>query len=279
MKYCKIFETHADYQAYKNSQDFILPNVSHCIDQNDVHYQKEDVMKLSLIASKSYIANNPTFIVQSNYKWAYQAGLTLMGMIRTHEFYQTSDDGILNYALNYYHGLIDANGIYKIPIYDMRVNKTDYSLDDIQPGYNLFYLHEIDNNTNYKTYYNNAIEFLKSQLNDQPRLNAGTVHPYYHKASYPHQAWLDGIFMCEPFRVLYAKTKLSGSQQTAEFDDVVDQILEVSTLTYDSIKKVYRHAFAEQGSNVGWIDPDTNGQSYFAWGRALGWYLMGIVEV
>lgn len=38
MIYLKYFETHSDYQTYINGSDKILPNVSYCEDNNDVHY-------------------------------------------------------------------------------------------------------------------------------------------------------------------------------------------------------------------------------------------------
>ena len=37
-KYLKLFETHTEYETYINGQDAILPNVSYCEDNNDVHY-------------------------------------------------------------------------------------------------------------------------------------------------------------------------------------------------------------------------------------------------
>lgn len=40
MKYLKKFETHAEYEAYKNSQDYLTPNVSYCVDLNEVHFEK-----------------------------------------------------------------------------------------------------------------------------------------------------------------------------------------------------------------------------------------------
>ena len=40
MKYVKLFEQHADYEAYKNGGDYITPNVSYCVDNNEVHYEK-----------------------------------------------------------------------------------------------------------------------------------------------------------------------------------------------------------------------------------------------
>lgn len=38
MKYLKLFNTHAEYVAFTGTSDFILPNVSHCINENEVHY-------------------------------------------------------------------------------------------------------------------------------------------------------------------------------------------------------------------------------------------------
>lgn len=37
-KYLKLFDTHNEYETFKQTEDFILPNVSHCITENHVHY-------------------------------------------------------------------------------------------------------------------------------------------------------------------------------------------------------------------------------------------------
>ena len=37
-KYIKLFNSHSEYTAFTQTEDFIKPNVSHCIQQNDVHY-------------------------------------------------------------------------------------------------------------------------------------------------------------------------------------------------------------------------------------------------
>ena len=37
-KYLKLFNEHTEYEAFKQTEDFILPNVSHCITENHVHY-------------------------------------------------------------------------------------------------------------------------------------------------------------------------------------------------------------------------------------------------
>lgn len=40
MKYLKLFETDAEYQTFKQTDEFIKPNVSHCVQENEVHYNK-----------------------------------------------------------------------------------------------------------------------------------------------------------------------------------------------------------------------------------------------
>ena len=37
-KYLKLFETHAEYEAYSGGGEMLLPNVSYCKDNNEVHY-------------------------------------------------------------------------------------------------------------------------------------------------------------------------------------------------------------------------------------------------
>ena len=38
MKFFKLFQSHSDYNTYINSQDKILPNVSYCENENEVHF-------------------------------------------------------------------------------------------------------------------------------------------------------------------------------------------------------------------------------------------------
>ena len=60
------------------------------------------------------------------------------------------------------------------------------------------------------------------QLETHPRTKEGG---YWHKKIYPHQMWLDGIFMASPFMAEYAKM----FEQPQWFDEAVRQI----TLIYD----------------------------------------------
>ena len=42
MKYIKKFDRHADYEAYINGGGAVLPNVSYCVDRNEVHFNPYD---------------------------------------------------------------------------------------------------------------------------------------------------------------------------------------------------------------------------------------------
>ena len=40
MKYIKKFETHSGYETYKEGRNYLTPNVSYCVDLDEVHFQK-----------------------------------------------------------------------------------------------------------------------------------------------------------------------------------------------------------------------------------------------
>ena len=40
-KYVKSFNTHSEYETYVDSQDYIRPNISYCIQEDEVHFGKE----------------------------------------------------------------------------------------------------------------------------------------------------------------------------------------------------------------------------------------------
>ena len=38
MEYLRLFENHTEYEAFANGGNMLRPNVSHCVTENDVHY-------------------------------------------------------------------------------------------------------------------------------------------------------------------------------------------------------------------------------------------------
>jgi unsaturated rhamnogalacturonyl hydrolase len=191
-------------------------------------------------------------------KWNYEQGLMLEALCRVWE--QSNDNEYLNYIkknLNYY---IEDDG--RIKTYKLN----DLNLDNISPGRVLLNLYSLTNNEKYKK----AADSLKEQLRKQPRTSEGG---FWHKKIYPNQMWLDGLFMAEPFYSEY--TSLYGDKKS--FNDIANQFLLIDKHCRDKKTGLYYHGWDESKSQK-WADPIT-GTSPSLWGRAMGWYLMALVDV
>ena len=192
-------------------------------------------------------------------KWNYTTGLELLSFLSVYQ--QTADTAILGYVERWYDAVISPDGEilggYK---------KEKYNLDHVCPGRTLLHLYQYAPKKQYAA----AIGTLRSQLDGQPRTEAGA---FWHKSVYPSQVWLDGLYMAEPFLATYA----SQTGQDSLFTTVARQFLVAAEKTYDPATGLYRHAWDESRSMF-WADPVT-GQSAHCWGRALGWYAMALVDV
>ena len=200
---------------------------------------------------------------QGRLKWNYTTGLELKA------FLDCSDEKGLQHTLAYvedwYDALIDSTGAigggYK---------ESNYSLDHICPGWALLQLVRISP----KDKYFKAIEQLHRQLLDQPRNAEGG---FWHKQIYPDQMWLDGLYMAMPFYAEYTRDYVADSLRSAHYEDIVHQFSLAYERCYDPANGLLRHAW-DASHRMFWCDPQT-GQSAHAWGRALGWYTMALVEV
>ena len=55
-KYIKKFDTHSDYEDFIETEDFIRPNVSYCVDNKDVHYNSTQTLFALEIESGRFIS-------------------------------------------------------------------------------------------------------------------------------------------------------------------------------------------------------------------------------
>jgi unsaturated rhamnogalacturonyl hydrolase len=85
--------------------------------------------------------------------------------------------------------------------------------------------------------------------------------------------WLDGIYMAGPFYAQFAST----FDDLAAFDDVAHQIILIEKHTRDPKTGLLYHGW-DESKKQGWANPET-GQSPHFWGRAIGWYVMAIVDI
>ena len=136
----------------------------------------------------------------------------------------------------------------------------------IKPGTVLIQLYDKTGKEKYKK----AIMTLRAQMKDHPRTSEGG---FWHKKRYPHQMWMDGLYMGSPFLAQYA----NRFDEPALFDDVANQIIIMEKHARDSETGLLYHAWDESREQR-WSNPETGQASNF-WGRAMGWYAMAIVDV
>jgi hypothetical protein len=142
----------------------------------------------------------------------------------------------------------------------------EYNLDQINEGKLLFLLYDTTGDKRYKR----AAYLLRKQLQTHPRTTEGG---FWHKQIYPHQMWLDGIYIAAPLYAEFAKT----FDEPEEFDDVAHQIVLIERHIRDPESGLLYHGWDESKSQK-WADPKT-GCSLNFWGRAIGWYTMALSDV
>ena len=140
-----------------------------------------------------------------------------------------------------------------------------YNLDNLNEGRILFDLYKETG----KEKYRKAIDLLYSQIVGQPRTEYGN---FWHKAIYPNQVWLDGMYMSEVFYTRYVAEVGNG-----DFSEIVKQFKSVFDHMYDKEKRLYYHGW-DCSKQAFWADKQT-GLSKNFWLRSVGWYTVGLIDV
>ncbi|KSV67562.1 glycoside hydrolase family 88/105 protein [Sinorhizobium sp. GL2] len=141
---------------------------------------------------------------------------------------------------------------------------TEYNIDHILAGRSLFALARDTGDARYLA----AAEHLAGQLESHPRIPQGN---YWHKKRYPHQVWLDGLYMGLPFQIEYAL----ATDRPALVTDALRQFSTALSLTATPAG-LYVHGYDDSRKQL-WSDPET-GKSPAVWARAVGWLAMALVD-
>lgn len=191
-------------------------------------------------------------------KWDYTQGLIAKSMLELYK--NTANQRYLDYVTEFADFFIDSTGTI------MTYKKSDYNIDRINGGIFLFDLYTFIPQPQYKA----ALDSLRSQLDTHPRVKAGA---FWHKKVYPHQVWLDGIYMGSPFYARYC----NEFDQPQYYDDVTRQIIVADTYTRDPKTGLNYHGWDESKQQA-WANKETGCSPNF-WSRSIGWYCMAIVDV
>lgn len=190
-------------------------------------------------------------------KWSYVYGLTGTAYLRLHA--RTQDPRYLNYAKSYADLFVKSDG--SIRQYQMK----EYNIDHVAVGPLLLGLYKATGEKRYSI----ASKTLIQQLATHPRTQNGG---YWHKKKYPHQIWLDGLFMWMPFASEFSET----FKQPHYVDDIVKQQMLVKSKHRDPKTGLYYHGW-DESRKQSWSDPETGLSKHF-WGRANGWLAMALIE-
>ena len=190
-------------------------------------------------------------------KWDYTQGLMALAMLQVAD--SSKNEHFYAYAKGFADKFIDETGAISTYTVD------EYNIDRVNPGKFLIYLYKKTGTEKYKK----AVDILRRQLDTHPRTTEGG---FWHKKIYTSQMWLDGLYMGAPFYAQYAKE----FNRPNDFADVVKQFVIVNKHTYDSKTGLNYHGWDEQKQQA-WANKVTGCSPNF-WGRAMGWYAMGLVD-
>ncbi len=190
--------------------------------------------------------------------WNYIDGCMMTSLIELYK--ETNDKKYIDFVREFIDYYVFEDGT--IRGYDIN----NFNVDDICESRVLFDLFKMTNNQKYLK----AIEFTYTHIQTQPRTSDGN---FWHKKIYPNQVWLDGLFMAQPFYTRY-ETELNHKKN---YNDIVNQFKNVRKLMFDEEKKLYYHGY-DSTKSIFWANPET-GLSKNFWLRAIGWFVVAIVDV
>ncbi|KAK7548285.1 glycosyl hydrolase family 88-domain-containing protein [Phyllosticta citricarpa] len=189
-----------------------------------------------------------------------QAGFTQKGFRRLIELYANdSSAGSIE-------GYINKSVESTVSTVSVTSELTNYPLDRLSNGNNLIDLFLETRDETYRE----SFESLRKSIDLQPR-NVENGLWYY---TYKNWSYLDGMYSLAPFYSYY--TGLFDQDNTTAVADILLQLNLLWEHCYDNATGLLFHGYDESKTAV-WANPET-GASPHVWGRALGWYLMALVD-
>jgi len=189
--------------------------------------------------------------------WNYIDGCMMIALLNMHRI--TGQSRYYEFAENFLDYYVFEDGSLR------GFKEEEYNLDNICEGRVLFDVYKMSG----KEKYRKAIETLYGQILRQPRTHEGN---FWHKAIYPNQVWLDGLYMAQVFYSRYT-TEMEGGKNYA---DILRQFRTVREKMYDPETGLYRHGY-DASKTAFWAGED--GCSKNPWLRSLGWFSAALIDV
>lgn len=209
----------------------------------------------------------PTINNMTSKGWEYSNTIITHGMEKVYNW--VNDASYLAYIKAYIDLYVNASGT---------ISATVNSLDKIHPGITVLFLYEkLKSNAADSTKYRNAATNLRNILvgpsATYPKTAIGGIFWHKNNGSYNDIVMLDGIYMGHPFLAKYGR--LFGDN--AAIDTAVNQTLFLYNQLYDNTTHLIKHAWNPTKTQT-WANA-TTGNSTSVWSRAMGWYMMALVDI
>lgn len=165
------------------------------------------------------------------------------------------------------------------------------NIDDLPAGNIYFTLYRTElqkGNTVDANRYKTAATVIRNKLKfDHSRIAPGLPGEggFFHKAVYPNQMWLDGLYMGSP---IYAQWQYNfgigdEADDEASWSDIAHQFKTIHHYTYNPDVQLNYHAWSAtpEDPNSFWAqqEGEYKGCSPEFWGRGMGWYFAALVDV
>jgi unsaturated rhamnogalacturonyl hydrolase len=215
-------------------------------------------------------------------RWDYVSGLVAFSVLKAWKQYPERTD---------YYDIVKAYADACLNGRDT-VKVGESNIDDLAAGKILFTLYETEmkkGNEADAARYKACATFLRNKLKyrhqriDASKPGAGG---FFHKAVYPNQMWLDGLYMGP---AMYAEWQALFGEEQGEDDnirswsDIAHQFTTIHRYTYDKSKRLNYHGWSADPAdpNSFWArrDGEYTGCSPEFWGRGMGWYFAALVDV
>lgn len=198
-----------------------------------------------------------SFFLGNQARWSYDMGVILKGFEGL--WRNTGDVQYYNYILKQMDFFVQDDGTIKT------YRPDEYNIDHVNNGKLVLLLYRITQ----KEKYLKAAKLLREQLRTHPRTKEGG---FWHKAIYPYQMWLDGLYMGAPFYAEYADLM----HEDTAFNDVANQFIWMEKHARDAKTGLLYHAW-DESKEQNWANKET-GVSPLFWARAMGWYATALVD-
>ena len=256
--------------------------VSSCSSQKSTTVQEKYSQKaVEELAMKTFLSNKKEQQLATAH-WDYVPGLVAVSVLKAWQQYPEKTE---------YYDIVKQYADHCLQGGDT-VTVGESNIDDLAAGKIFFTLYNEEikrGNTSDAARYKNCATYLRNKLKyqhsriDSSKPGAGG---FFHKAQYPNQMWLDGLYMGP---AMYAEwqsnfgKELGAEDNAASWSDITLQFKTINQYTYDVEKGLNYHAWSADpaDANSFWAkksDPYLGCSSEF-WGRGMGWFFAALVDV